>query len=83
MNTSIGKIPWLVITAKTCQGGNNFVQIEAGEKHQGLVKTLITSIAGLLEKNNFYRGKKLNFDSGIFFLTRGTEIGTLLSWIPL
>ena len=61
----------MVITVKTCRGGTNFVQIEAREKHQGLVKTLINAIADFLEKNNFYRGKKLNFDSGIFFLNAG------------
>jgi cell division protease FtsH len=61
----------LVITVKTCRGGTNFVQIEAAEKHQGLVKTLINAIPDFLEKNNFYRDKKLNFDNGIFFLNAG------------
>ena len=32
----------MVITVKTCRGGTNFVQIEAREKHQGLVKHSLT-----------------------------------------
>jgi len=61
----------LVITVDTCRQGTNLIQIEAGEKHNGLVKTIIHAIADLLEKNNFYRGKKINFDRGIFFLNAG------------
>ncbi len=61
----------LVITVDTCQGGTNSVQVEAYGKHQGLVKTLIRDIADFLKEHNFYRGKKLNFDSGISFLNAG------------
>ena len=61
----------LVIIVDTVPRWTNFVQIEAGEKHHGLVKTFIRAIGDFLNKHNFYRGKKLNFDSGISFLNAG------------
>jgi cell division protease FtsH len=50
---------------------SNSVQIEAGENHHRLVKAFINSIGNFLKKNNFYMGKKLNFESGISFLNAG------------
>ena len=61
----------LVITVNARPGGANFVQIEAGKEHHEMVKTLIRTIAEFLKKNNFYRGKKLNLERGISFLSAG------------
>jgi len=59
----------LIITVN----GTNSVQIEAGKKHHRLVKALIGDMANFLNKHNFYRGKKLNFDAGISFLNAGRK----------
>ena len=61
----------LVITVNARPGGANFVQIQAGKEHHGLVKTLIRAIADFLNEHNFYRGKKLNLERGISFLSAG------------
>lgn len=47
------------------------IQITAGREHQEVVKKCIQEITDYMNERNFYRGKRLSFNSRISFLTVG------------
>jgi cell division protease FtsH len=54
--------------AITVNAGLGFIELEAGEQHQDLVKEIIKNIEDFFKEHNFYKFKNISFNGKISFL---------------